>query len=112
MSKAFHAAFANAPKEPELEVNPGLRGALFLSNSDLVQRSLQSRKGTLIHQLTSMDQGKAMEHLYLSVFSRSPAEEETKIASAYLEKHPANPARAWRNLAWSLLSSIEFQTNH
>ena len=112
LRKAFHAAFANAPKVPELEVNPGLRGALFLSNSDLVQWSLQSREGNLIHQLTSMDPTAGIEHLYLSVLSRKPAHDETKIAAAYLKKRSANPERAWRNLVWSLLSSIEFQTNH
>ena len=108
---AFQAAFANAPKEPELEVNPSLRGALFLSNSDLVQWALRPRAGNLVQRL-SHGAAPIADALYFSIYSRAPSAEERAIIEGFLNQRADRKTNAIQHLAWSLLSSIEFQTNH
>ena len=111
--KAFHAAFANAPKEPELNVNPTLRAALFLRNNDLVLWSLQRRKGNLIDRVAALtDTAQVADELYFSILSRPPLDDEKAELAKYLAKHAANRDKALGHYAWAMLSSMEFFTNH
>lgn len=111
--KAFLSAFANAAKEPELNVNPSLKAALFLRNNELVLWSLQKRPGNLIDRVSAMtDAGQIADELYLSILTRPPAEEEKAELAAHLTKYAANRERALGHYAWAMLSSIEFFTNH
>ena len=111
--KAFHAAFANAPKEPELSVSPTLRSALFLRNNELVLWSLQKRKGNLIDRVAAMtDAVQIADELYHSILTRPPTAAETAEFAAYLKKREATRDRALGHYAWAMLSSMEFFTNH
>ena len=111
--KAFFAAFANAAKEPELNVNPTLRAALFLRNNDLVLWSLQRRKGNLIDRVAALkDAAQVADELYLAIFSRAPVAEEKAELANYLTKHAATREKALGHYAWAMLSSMEFFTNH
>ena len=111
--KAFHAAFANAAKEPELNVNPTLRAALFLRNNDLVLWSLQRRKGNLIDRVAAQtDAGAVADELYHAILSRPPVAEEKDELAKYLTKHAATREKALGHYAWAMLSSMEFFTNH
>ena len=111
--KAFLAAFANAAKEPELNVNPTLRAALFLRNNDLVLWSLQRRKGNLLDRVAALtDAGKVADELYLAILSRPPVAEEKAELEKYLTKHAATREKALGHYAWAMLSSMEFFTNH
>ena len=111
--KAFLAAFANSAKEPELNVNPTLRAALFLRNNDLVLWSLQRRKGNLIDRVAALtDAGLVADELYLAVLSRPPVAEEKAELAKYLTKHAATREKAMGHYAWAMLSSMEFFTNH
>lgn len=111
--KAFLAAFANSAKEPELNVNPTLRAALFLRNNDLVLWSLQRRKGNLIDRVATLtDAGQVADELYLAILSRPPVAEEKVELEKYLTKHAATREKALGHYAWAMLSSMEFFTNH
>ncbi|MEN9572551.1 MAG: hypothetical protein RL514_406 [Verrucomicrobiota bacterium] len=111
--KAFLAAFANAAKEPELNVNPTLRAALFLRNNDLVLWSLQRRKGNLIDRVAAQpDAGQVADELYHAILSRPPVAEEKAELAKYLIKHSAAREKALGHYAWAMLSSMEFFTNH
>ena len=111
--KAFLGAFANAAKEPELNVNPTLRAALFLRNNDLVLWALERRQGNLIDRLAAMtDAAKIADEIYLSILSRPPAPDEKSELAAYLAKHTADRDKALGRFAWAMLSSMEFFTNH
>jgi hypothetical protein len=111
--KAFTAAFAGAPKEPELKVNPTLKAALFLRNDELILWSLQRRRGNLIDRAASLtDPAQIADELYYSILSRPPAEEEKAGLAAYLTKHASTRERALGHYAWAMLSSMEFFTNH
>lgn len=111
--KAFRVAFANAPKEPELTVNPTLKSALFLRNSDIVLSAVKPQHGNLVERLVALTDPKALaEELYLSILSRPPSAEEIGEVSAWLEKHADDRPKAVGHYAWALLSSEEFFSNH
>ena len=110
---AFRGAFANAPKEPELTVNPTLRSALFLRNGEPVLAALEPRAGNLVARLNALpDAAHLAEELYLSVLTRPPTDDERAEIAAWLEKRAADRPRAIGHCAWALLSSAEFFSNH
>lgn len=111
--KAFRSAFANAAKEPELTVNPTLKSALFLRNSDLVLSTVKPEHGNLVERLVAVSDPKALaEELYLTILTRMPTAEETAEVSAWIEKHASDRPKAVGHYAWALLSSEEFFSNH
>ncbi|HWB07095.1 MAG TPA: DUF1553 domain-containing protein [Verrucomicrobiales bacterium] len=111
--KAFSAAFAGAPKEPELTVNPTLKAALFLRNNELVLWCLQKRRGNLMDRVAALtDSAQVADELYPAILSRPPAEEEKSALGAYLTKHTEQRERTLGHYVWAMLSSIEFFTNH
>ncbi len=111
--KAFRGAFANAPKEPELTVNPTLKSALFLRNSDLVLSTVKPEHGNLVERLVAVTDPKALaEELYLTILTRLPTAEETAEVSVWIEKHASDRPKAVGHYAWALLSSEEFFSNH
>ncbi len=111
--KAFRIAFSNAPKEPELTVNPTLRSALFLRNNELVLSTVRPGNGNLVERLGTVTDSKAVaEELYLSILTRMPTDDETKEVAAWLEKYSADRPKALGHYAWALLSSEEFFSNH
>jgi hypothetical protein len=115
MLAAFRSAFANAPKEPELTVNPSLRGTLFLRNNPLILESLKPRDQNLMARLLKLPSPKEVaEELFLSVLTRLPTEEETQIVETALAKAPTPEQRekACRSLVWAAIASLEFFTNH
>jgi hypothetical protein len=110
---AFENAFANAPKEPELAVNPTLRSALFLRNNELVLWSLQRRKGNLMDRIAAMsDAAQIADEFYCSILTRPPTTDEKAEVAKYLAKHEADREKALGHYAWAMLSSIEFFANH
>jgi hypothetical protein len=109
----FVQAFANPAREPEEEVNPSLKGALFLLNDPTVLGWLEPKSDNLTDRLGKMtDATKVAEELYLSVLSRMPVAEEKEMVSSYLLKNAGRRAEALRHLAWALLASTEFGVNH
>lgn len=112
---AFRSAFANAPKEPELTVNPSLRGTLFLRNNPLILESLKPRDENLMARLLKLPSAKEVaEELFLSVLTRLPEAEETRIIETTLApaNTPEQREKACQSLVWAAIASIEFFTNH
>ncbi|MEZ6087749.1 MAG: DUF1553 domain-containing protein [Pirellulaceae bacterium] len=111
--KRFRDAFANPPKEPELEVNPTVKGALFLLNDDQIQRFL--REGDLLHRVQEMSEARQqVEEIYLATLSRMPSDEELRLALEFIPVDKSNVAGndPLHHLAWALLASTEFFVNH
>jgi len=109
----FRNAFANEPREPEIDFNATVKASLFLLNSDQVLGLLEPRPGNLTQRLSAMeDVGEATDELYLSVFSRRPTDEERADVVAYLEKHSEHRDDAVEQLLWGMLTSMEFCVNH
>ncbi len=113
LEKSFLAAFANEAREPELDINPTVKAALFLLNDETVLDLLNPHAGNLMDRLSKLnDPTQIADTLYLSIFSRSPSEEEREFVAAYLKKHATQRQAALKRIAWGMLSSMEFCVNH
>ena len=113
LHKRFIAALANEAGDPEEQVSPSLKAALFLSNDQKVLALLASREGNLIDRLTKLDDaGAAADELYLSVLTRLPSVAERGEVADYLTKNADRRAVALGQLAWALVASAEFSVNH
>jgi hypothetical protein len=108
----FVKAFANQPREPEDEVTPSLKAALFVLHDDAVLGLLKPKPGNLPDRLAKLSDGKAAEELYLAVLSRKPTPDEVTAIGALFGKHPDARAEALGRAAWALLASMEFGVNH
>lgn len=113
LRERFAKAFANPPKEPEVEFAPSVKAALFLMNDAVVLGWLQPRDGNLVQRLQALTEpAQVADELYLAVLSRTPTDEERTEAVEFLGKHAASRPAAIGRLAWALLSSTEFGINH
>ncbi len=113
LTKRFVAAFANEPREPEDQINPSVKGALFSLNDDLVLQLVSRQSGNLIDRLLAMTSDELLaDELYLSVFTRRPNNEERNELAAWLTKHNDRREKAIANWVWSMLTSMEFVVNH
>jgi hypothetical protein len=108
----FQKVFANSPREPEDEVSPSLKGALFVLNDPAVLAWLQPQPGNLTDRLTKLADDRVADELYLSVLTRLPTAEERAQVDGYLKKNGAARAAVLGRLAWALLASAEFGVNH
>lgn len=113
LRERFVAAFANPPREPEVEFAPSVRASLFLLNDGVVLGWLAPQPGNLVERLAAVaDPAAAADELYLSVLSRLPTDEERAEVAEYLVRHADDRAKALSRLAWALLASTEFCVNH
>ena len=109
----FIKIFGNTPREPEVDFNPSVKSALFLSNSRKVLDLLKPAKGNLVERLSKMASGKAVaEELYLAVLSRPPEAGEVATVETHLKTAGQDHSKAVGQLVWALLSSTEFCVNH
>ncbi len=112
LDEAFHNAFANPPKEPELQVNPTLRSALFLRNSTFVDTALQPKDGNLLKTLeNTLTPDELANTLFLTILTRQPDNYERQLVSEHLAS-TQDRTQSLQQLAWSLLASMEFFANH
>lgn len=110
---AFMAALANDAREPEEVVASTVKSALFWRNSDVVQRLVLRRQDNLLDRLASIDDHDALTNeLFLNVLSRAPTPDEQAAVTEFLASLPDDKDVALRDVAWALLTSIEFYVNH
>ncbi len=107
----FLKAYANQPREPEDEVLPSLRAALFLRNDETLLALLKATAGNLVARLAELSADKIADELYLSILTRMPTADESATVSKLLAKQTDKPAAVGK-LAWALLASSEFGVNH
>ncbi|MBA4017897.1 MAG: hypothetical protein C0483_12035 [Pirellula sp.] len=118
LRERFTKAFANPPKEPEIEFAPSVKAALFLSNDDEVLRLTVRDSGNLVDRLVKLAEAKdggadaAAEELYLAVLSRKPTADERREVGELVTKYANERAKLFGQLTWALLSSTEFCLNH
>jgi len=104
----FLKAFANQPREPEDEIAPSLKAALFLLHDEAVLAMTKP----LVERLAKLPEEKIAEELYLTVLTRKPTAEESATVAKLLKKDPAKKPDAIGRLAWALIASMEFGVNH
>lgn len=109
----FVGVFSNPPGEPEVEFNPAVGHSLFLMNEPLILEWLKPQSNNLVDRLVKLkDSGTIAEELYLSVLTRLPSEEERAEVDQYLQRFPNRRTEALSELAWALIASAEFRSNH
>jgi hypothetical protein len=107
----------------ERQAEPTITQALHVINGDTLNRMLTAKDNTIDMFLKlGLSDAKAVEHLYLSAFSRPPtADEKTQILAALaqarretaqdpLEKDPRR--KPFEDLLWAMLTGKEFLFNH
>jgi len=87
--------------------------ALFMANDGLVRGWLTPSGGNLTDRLNKIENpDELVREIYLSVLNREPDPDEMKELKAYLAARPDKKSAAVQELAWSLMSSVEFRFKH
>lgn len=105
-------AYANAPRDPEDEIAPMLKGALFLLNDPLVLGWLAPQPGSVVDGLSKKSDGELADELYMTALSRRPTHAEKETVNAYMGKHATKRPEAVARILWAMLASTEFGINH
>lgn len=109
----FVGVFSNPPGEPEVEFNPAVGHSLFLMNEPMILDWLRPHPGNLVDRLANLeDSGTIAEELYLSVLTRLPDTAEREEVDQYLQRFSQRRSAALGELAWALITSAEFRSNH
>ncbi len=98
--------------ECERSVDTNVRQVLHFFNSSRVQRKLSHEKGRLARWSRELKDESLVEEMYLTFYSRYPTKSERATALDYLKKNRNERRKAIEDLAWSMMSSIEFVLNH
>ncbi|HEV3385651.1 MAG TPA: DUF1549 domain-containing protein [Gemmata sp.] len=99
--------------ECERTREPSVSQVLNLLNSPDIQAKLTHEGGTIARLVREQkDDGKLVEELYLTFFSRMPTAREKDVGVKHLQKYVANRRAASEDLAWAMLNSTEFLFNH
>jgi len=106
----FQNTFGYDPSQLRSEVAASIPQALALMNSPQVNRAIQGGKpwglGKWLRELD--DDGVLVNELYLRCLAREPTATEIKTCLAYVEETD-NRRRAFEDILWSLINSVEFR---
>jgi hypothetical protein len=111
----FVSTFGSRPGEPEGQAFLAtLEQSLFLKNGSLIRSWLSTRNANLLDRLTKLkDDAQVTDELFLSILTRLPSLEERTEVIKMLQAAPASQRHTiLGELAWSLLTSVEFRFNH
>ncbi len=87
--------------------------ALFLANDGQVRGWLNPTAGNLTDRLGKIEKpDELVREIYLSVLNREPEAKEVEELKAYLAARADQKSKAIQELAWSLMSSVEFRFKH
>ncbi len=110
---AFVKLFAAAPGQPQDEFFATVDQTLFLNNNAMLRGWLAPSGNSLTARLVKAPDAQTLaDDLYLNVLSRGPTDGEIKAVEAYLSRLGEDRATAVREMAWALLTSVEFRFNH
>lgn len=87
--------------------------ALYLANGSTLTGWLNPSGDNLTGRTQKLeDAGALADELYLSILTRQPTAEETASVQHYLQQRADDRPAAVRELAWALLTSVEFRFHH
>ncbi|MBI1313423.1 DUF1549 domain-containing protein [bacterium] len=87
--------------------------ALYLANGSTLTSWLNPSGDNLTARLQKLEDARALaDELYLSILTRQPTAEETASVQQYLQQRADDRPAAVRELAWALLTSVEFRFHH
>jgi hypothetical protein len=93
----------------EGSTDPSIPQALFLMNSEQVQRLVSRDNSPLLR--TASEYSKTRDRIrvmYLSTLTREPAQKELETALTYVRDGGRNEAESYQDLAWALVNTREF----
>jgi hypothetical protein len=109
----FVRLFGGGPGQPQEEFHATVDQALFLANGGLVRGWLAPSGGNLIERLLKTEDPKeTARELYFAIYTRPPAEREVEEATRYLAARPQARLAALQEMAWAMLTSVEFRFRH
>ncbi len=109
----FAGLFGNSAGEPQDVFYATADQALFFSNAGVLRGWLAPSAGNLAERCAKLEDPKALaEELYLSTLTRPPAEDELAVVKKFLEARPKEKPAVVQELAWGLLTSVEFRFKH
>ena len=109
----FIKLFGGQPGQPQSDFYATADQALFFENDGLVRGWLRPNGENLTGRLVKMDDAAQLaEELYLSTVTRLPSDEEIAQVRNYLAAREKERANAIQELAWALISSVEFRFKH
>ncbi len=113
ITNQFVSLFGGEAGLPQTDFYATADQALFLSNADTPRGWLRPSGENLSARLLKMtDPETVAVELYLSVLTREPDPEEIAAVADYLAARDGQRAEAVQELAWALLSSVEFRFKH
>lgn len=106
----FVQLFGAGPGQPQGEFFATADQALFFANGGEIRSWLSPAAGNLTERLTKIeDPSELSNELYLTIFCRHPTTEEVADVTQYLESRTDAKPAAVQELAWGLLTSVEFR---
>ena len=98
---------------PPLERDPGgsVVQALHLMNSKVLQKKFAG-ENPWISELEKLTPEEAVNQIYLRLYSRSPADDEKRIALNHFGTEEKPPREKIEDLIWSLANSAAYVLNH
>lgn len=113
----FLTTFGRNPREIvcecERDDEPSMIQVLHLSNGETLNPKLHDEASLpTIAAKETWDQKRFLETLFQRALARSPTRSEVDDLSKVLAEYEDNRAEAMRDLAWSVLTSVEFTFNH
>ncbi len=113
-AKPIIRAFSGTPGQPEGQsFQATLDQALLLRNGGTLRNWLAPRPGDLADRLSKITDDRALaDELFLSALTRLPTEDERQTVVLCLKDQPKERPAALQDLAWALLTSVEFRFNH
>jgi hypothetical protein len=109
----FVRLFAHGAGQPQADFFATVDQALFFANADNVQGWLNPGGNNLGARLNKeQDVRKMAEELYISILTRPPSVEEIDEVEHYLEVRQNAKPEAIKEMAWALLTSVEFRFSH
>lgn len=108
------AGFASSIETPGENFQVGVTEALLFSNNQrILDMFLADASDRMLGGLKGISEtDDKIKTLFLSVYARSPAEEELNALKAYLASRDDRLPEAWRQILWSMITSSEFRFNY
>ena len=112
VTSTYISMFAAPGGSPQDVFSATADQALFFANDGRVQSWFSPSEGSLLKRLESIeDLNQLSEELHLAILSRSATELEKSEIETYLAERKDDRNTAIKEIAWGLLTSLEFRFN-
>lgn len=108
----FVTLFGSEKGQPQDAFFATVEQALFFANGGEIRSWLSPAGDNLTGRLLKLEDPKSLaEELYVTTFTRQPTTDEIAEITSYLEQRKDDRSAALQEIAWALLTSVEFRFN-